>query len=359
MWSDSLAGTSYSFGQRFKSSEANQILLALRRYDAVFEKLSTRLQTYKIVDNATSNANNTPVSAAVYDPYLGYALAFYKDVGTSLPGVFVTAPGADFWSGTGGSAGVMHASEQLRPRCAAVDGNGLIVVGGTPAASSANKYLYTNPTRAVTASWLLGTSSQTSTAGAVAMLYESAASKFVAGLSDGKVERSSDGITWSASTVPNANAITAIASNGSGRMVAVSSASTNKCIYSTDSGATWAEATLISTAARTGVCWSPGHQKFFALTASALESSVDGVSWSSVASFGGSWGIASSGNQLIIGGNNISLSTDGGVTKFSPQALYSPSNTTYGGVIWAYGVLIHYSDDVANGFIATSLPVWY
>jgi hypothetical protein len=347
-WTDILTGTNYTAGQRLKSTEQNQYLSALRRFDLAFERLSTSFATLRIVATGTS-----PASAALYDSYYRLLYVFCKDVATGLPDVFRYVPGSD----TAGEQIQVSAAVQHLPRCVASNGAGTIVTGGTPPSSSNAKYFYTT-SGGGTSAWTGAVSSQTSTAGALSMVWDPVGAVFVSGLSDGKIETSPNGITWTNQTIPNSNARAAMATNGTGTIVAVTSASTDKCVYSTDAGVTWAEATMPATGARYGVCWAAGLGKFFAIRAGHIESSPDGIVWSAVAATGGSWGIASSGNFLILAGASPKISENGGTT-WRPLADPNSAFGTYGGIGWNAGVLYMFADNTADGYICASLPAWY
>lgn len=86
--------------------------------------------------------------------------------------------------------------------------------------------------------------------------------------------------TWTNRTNANTNPVTFAASDGNGTVVALSSASTNKAIRSTNHGATWAEVTLPANSTWDSVAYYQGA--WFATDSSAnyATSSDGGATWS-------------------------------------------------------------------------------
>lgn len=159
---------------------------------------------------------------------------------------------------------------------------GVMVFGGLPGSSSNQKYRVLS-----FGAWSTTNSSFTSTASVECIAWVSALGLFVAGLSDGGVETSPDGVTWTARTTPNANARSSIAvgpiNGANGGVVISSSAAVNKVIRSVD-GITWTEHTLpgVATNVRLNCVYVPNLGKYFALDGANIQSSTDGATWTTV-----------------------------------------------------------------------------
>lgn len=200
------------------------------------------------------------------------------------------------------------------PRCGVV--NGLtVLIGGDPNGSSANKIA--RSTTGTAGAFSAVSSVDTGTAAVDCLTFF--ASLYVAGLSDGGIETSPDGSTWTDRTVPNANARKEFATNGT-ILLAFSSATTDKYITSAD-GISWTERSFPVSATGYRGCWSSGQGKFYAIqqaSSPTLYSSTDGISWNTVGNDGGIGStciLRSYGRVLLaLTGTVMLVSVDGGVT---------------------------------------------
>lgn len=177
--------------------------------------------------------------------------------------------------------GSTDAALPTTPICAASSGLG-IVIGGDNGAS-ASKYAYS--TTGVAAALSGGTSADSGAATVQTLAYIGGAVElFVAGLSDGDIETSPTGQTWTAQTTPNAHARRTIETNGTNLLVAVSSASTDKYLTSTNATA-WTERSFpASSTSGYRVTYSSYAAKWFAHNSEtkALYKSSDAITWSAV-----------------------------------------------------------------------------
>lgn len=229
------------------------------------------------------------------------------------------------------TAGAIDAGAGLTPTpyAYATDGASNAVMGGTPGSSSNSKFRKRS-TSAHTP-WSAVTSSQTSTAGVNVIEWVSDWSLFVAGHSNGKIETSPTGSTWTARTEPNATARGQFAYNGTNGVMVPLNGTTGA--YSAD-GATWTTTTLPITCLG-AVTWNERHGKFYAFGSAAICSSSDGITWSTsgltapggMATAGG-WA-ASSGRLLIVSPGQtgvIAYSKDAAVTwsYIAPYGITAP-----------------------------------
>ncbi|QDJ96518.1 gene transfer agent host specificity protein [Xanthomonas phage Xoo-sp13] len=160
--------------------------------------------------------------------------------------------------------------------------------------------------------------------------------KFVAVASDGvnRLTTSTDGITWTVSPIQSTGAWNAIASGDSIQtLVAVDYSVTGKIVYSTDSGATWQDATVPTPLPWITVAWSPVLNKFVAVAndgGNRIIHSSDGITWSDVVTWTGAavqysyWAnIIWAGNKFILVGQSgtqqVATSHDG--IQWNPQTI--------------------------------------
>lgn len=173
-----------------------------------------------------------------------------------------------------------------KPAAIAVDQGGkVLLVGGLPGSSSNQKYRRYNM---LSGTWSSPTSTISSAASVNCIAWVPALGLFVAGHSDGVVETSPDGTTWTARTTPNSDARSGIAvgpiNGASGGIVISSSASTNKVIQSVD-GVTWTERTLPVTFSMPNAVYVPDLGSYLLLGfTSQVIFSLDGVTWNAISS---------------------------------------------------------------------------
>lgn len=166
------------------------------------------------------------------------------------------------------------------PRCAVVNG-ATVLVGGDNGSSAAK---IARSTTGINGTYAAVNSVDTGTAVVHGLAYHSAASLYIAGLSDGGIETSPDGSTWTDRTVPNSDARKEIVSNGT-IALAFTSATTDKYISSTD-GVTWTERSLPASKAGWRGVYNSQLAKFYVISQGAspeLYESSNGTSWSTVA----------------------------------------------------------------------------
>jgi hypothetical protein len=165
----------------------------------------------------------------------------------------------------------------------ASDGAGTVVIGGTTVNASVEKVASSTDGGNFTVRSLATIGG--AGVGVTALIWDSGNSVFVAGANGGSttttIETSPDGVTWTNRTNANSNAIAKWAVDGSGTVVGISSASTNKAVRSTDL-ISWSEVTLPATATWTGITYSAGLGKWFATDGTNSAESSDGVTWSTI-----------------------------------------------------------------------------
>jgi len=208
----------------------------------------------------------------------------------------------------------------------------IIVMGGTPGSSSNQKFRTSATSDGIT--WVVRSSSQTTTAGVTTIAWIPQLSLFIAGHSDGVVETSPDGITWTNQPVPNSDARGRIATDGT--TVVITSSATAKTITSTN-GTSWTEHS--STGLPGGAAeliWSDAQELFLcaasATTNESIYSSPDGVTWSFVSSPTTTLAIlrlAESGRVLLgAWDNKYKYSLDGGATWVAAEEIISSGGVT-------------------------------
>ncbi len=235
------------------------------------------------------------------------------------------------WSPVGGTAWVANnpaASVGLTPIGAAIatDGEGLVMVGGTPGSASTAKLRLLTETLAG-GTWTTVNVNENTVAAVRCLAYFEAGGFWLAGLSNTaatNIERSSNGTTFTQVTgLPNTNPRRAIAC-GVDRVVVIAAASTDKCLMSQDC-VTFTEETLPSSAQWLAITYNAVLAKFFVLSGSAVASSEDGETWSTsgltIPSASTPELIVSLGRLLIICGNTgdgthhgVWVSSDGAET---------------------------------------------
>jgi hypothetical protein len=181
-------------------------------------------------------------------------------------------------SSTWQSHAAMPVGAGLLPVAAAAHPNGdVILVGGTTSGASTQKLR-----RSADAglSWsIANTAAGGAGVGVQCIAWFGAANLWIAGLSNGAVETSPDGVTWTARTTPNSDARTQIAVSATA-VVITSSGFVNRAIRSTD-GVNWSEVTLPSTHNWLAITYNPRLLQFFAVRLGAAAKSTDGITWSS------------------------------------------------------------------------------
>jgi hypothetical protein len=222
-------------------------------------------------------------------------------------GVASGAPeGASFRSGSESPTLnlTIPADDGLVARSAASSGAGIIVLAGLPGASSALKYRRTSGSGSTFTS---GTSAQASTASADCVVWH--VDKFIGGLSTGEIETSADGTTWVDQTVPNADARSSAAGNGT--TVLVASSGVARAVSSTN-GTTWTERTLPGAVNDAQVAWVGGRlQKWLIVGSNAAYSSTDLVTWTAVATASG---------KAVVTYNRMAVTANSGIIVASIDA---------------------------------------
>jgi len=174
-----------------------------------------------------------------------------------------------------------HAALVATTKCGLVNGQ-TVLFGGDPGGASTSKIA--RSTTGLNAGTFAAVTSIDATAAAVNTLaYFN--SLYVAGLSDGGIETSADGATWADRTVPNSNARTGFAQS-SARLLAFTSASTDKYIYSTNA-TSWTEGTLPASSTNWTGAWNEIHGLFVVTNAAgSVYTSPDGLApWTLAGTF--------------------------------------------------------------------------
>lgn len=277
------SGTDFAAGHVFQPAEASTIdKNAAQAADGLAwsDLAACRLMPYSLsltgAKVAVQGFNNSTT------PYLKWVV-----VGTS--DVIRRSLGGMVWDGT------TDAAIMTTPLWAASNGLG-IVIGGDNGASAA-KYAYstTGTDAALSSANSTDNTAATSNSG---VWIAGSVNLFVAGLSDGDIETSPTGQTWTARTAPNANARLRLETNGTNLVAATSSASTDKYITSADA-VTWTERSFpTSSSSGYEIAYSAYESLWFASNrqTAALYKSSDCISWSSVTT---NWTVR--GRMLAVG----------------------------------------------------------
>lgn len=170
------------------------------------------------------------------------------------------------------SIGVMGAGVGLSAvNCAASNGAGVVLAGGTPSSGSVQKIRRSADHGAT---WTIPNSVDATAAGVVALAWFPAGNVFVAALSNTNIETSPDGVTWTSRTVPNVAGGFAVSPTA---IICGRNRSTD--------GITWTSLSAQLTTDYFAFAYSTALQKFFAFgwtgSASVVKSSSDdGLTWS-------------------------------------------------------------------------------
>jgi hypothetical protein len=310
-WTDPNSGLDYPFGSKLPYTGANSILTGLREIDKAQALMGAR----NFVADASLNAFPRDV---VFDPYTGLAIV----VGDKIDRMF-----------DGQSGGFLAATIPLSftlINCVASNSAGTMVCGYTPPGATATKLASSVDGGA---NWTDRSASASDANGVVGVEWFS--SKFVAvtgtGAATGRIDYSADGITWTNATNPVSYTLWAHSPNGgistsSTACIVVPDASTTQFVRSTD-GVSWSAVTVpglwyVGAANTTTHGW-------FAVTksgaANIAQSSDDGLTWttSGTATLPSGYQIAMSlssvGNAVLMMWRDLvstyySVSTDGCVT---------------------------------------------
>lgn len=213
--------------------------------------------------------------------------------------------------------------------------NGLGIVFGGDNGASTQKYAYS--TTGTNGTFNAGTSADNTTATTNCMVWiAGSVNLFVAGLSDGGIETSPTGQTWTDRTVPNANTRTSMATNGTDLIAVATSASTDKYITSAN-GTSWTERSFPSSTTGWRIEYSSYWSRWYASNASGdFYKSSDAITWTTVATGGALGGtliaagrvlVMSCNASLILGSTNIQVvaSVDEGATWHSCVAIAGTS----------------------------------
>ena len=292
-WTDPKSGANYSFGDKLPSSDFNAFLAGWRNIDYAIER--NQALTYPGLETISGTLFS---ACAIDDQFDQILLLSDVTASTSVFCLKLTPSGQQ--DSTRTVSGEPAGGWTTTSGCITSDGAGTIVIGGTTVNASTKKVAVATDggnftTQDVNASG--------AGVGVTALAYEANGGLFIAGLNGGTtattIETSPDGVTWTGRTNANTNAISRIATDGNGTVVAISSASTNQAVRSTDGGATWSAVTLPATAVWTGITYSPGLGKWFVTNGTNSASSGTGSTWDSITMSAALVLLGSTGNLVI------------------------------------------------------------
>lgn len=299
-WTDPLLGSSYPVGSRLPAADMNAYVSGLRNLDKANEHQVVLNWPYK-----HSDANWDTTSGICWVPTYRYWVESRQDHGTPANPAAYFGRQVDYMiSGGAVPAGVGLTVLDI---CASTS---VVVMCGVPGSSSDQKYRYSADGAA---SWSIGNSATASTTPINAVAWFGAVSLFVSGASNGNIETSPTGATWtSRATVTSIGAIAC----SSTLAVAVHNASTNKCRTSAN-GTSWDERTMATTAVWTDVCWAEKQGCWVAVGEDGssnicLNKSTDAITWEAVTVSSG-LSLAYTPGRLVSSGNAIILATSAGI----------------------------------------------
>ena len=342
----------WSPGQRLTSAQANTLdKNAAQAADGLLWSEIAILKSFR----KSTITNGGP--AIFWDPPSGRWINGGANAGA--PTASYSFDGADDWTALTVPAGTNWGSTT----CGASNGSGTVILCGGGGSATTSKIRQSSDSGNT---WSTRNVNAGGSEFISCIVWHPAAALFIIGLSNAastNIEISGDGITWTQRTgLPNslargsANGVgssSGAASNGS-VVVMLAASSSNKCLRSTD-GATWTESTLPSTSSWTAVAWNATSGKFMAIASNAIATSADGITWSSsglnapfntsatsLTSYGRAW-LASGANTGQFG---LAISKDDGVSwrnvKICSAALYATAigdnqacAVTSGGVVYA------------------------
>ncbi len=323
----------WAFGEKLTSAQQNTVdLNAAQAADGLLYTDRALLRNFR-PSLAVTDTGHT----AVWSPGLGTGgkWLLFGNSGTQIVIKAAFRDGA-------GSAGQTVPTLDLFFLVADHDGSGLVVAGGDPVSGSgASKYAASSDDGT---NWSIGTSTDTlDSVNVDALIWSSTASMFIAGLSDGTIETSTNGTSWVSQTTPNSDARRPPADSGSIILVPTSGSS-DKYITSTN-GTTWTERTLPAADVHRFV-WLPSLSLFISAGDSNTYSSSDGIAWSSAGLTAHPLGIFTSSKAAAMGrimvligtsaaGGNIASTIDGGKTWEHHTDLGSVSEIIAGDDQWA------------------------
>jgi hypothetical protein len=175
----------------------------------------------------------------------------------------------------------LGAGDGLTPTCAASNEDGsVILVGGTPGSGSTKK-IRRSTDRGET--WTIEDTVASGTTEVSSLAYVPLLSLWVAGLSNGNIETSPDGETWTNQTVPNSDRRHSLAVSDD-EILAFTNASTDKALRSTN-GTAWSEVTMPASGTWAHGAWNAARGKFMACdtTADTFATSATGATWTPAA----------------------------------------------------------------------------
>jgi len=325
LWVDPKLGANYVFGDKLPSSDFNGFISGIRALDRALE--DHMIATWTEVTMANTYAK------VGYDQKWHRILGLRTMSGDTTPNVDVINPfsGAYYGMTITGPAGGWNTSFGGRPRSGVVASNSTVtLVGGVSVNATAQKIATLDSNGAT---WTLQSmASSAAGVGPYHLIWDPYNELFVAGMNGSGttdiIETSPDGETWTARTVPSAHTINDIATDGSGTIVAVLNASTDKAWRSVNGGVTWSEVTMPSTTEWTCITYVPGLETWYAANGDSsgsypgandtYASSTGGSTWSS-ATYYTTYvpkALASTGNVLLAvegysTGDNVIASRDG------------------------------------------------
>lgn len=189
---------------------------------------------------------------------------------------------------------------------AAHDGNGLMLAGGT--ANDANKIR-----RSVDAgtTWTAQALNTAASAAVKALAWAPSCNLFVAGLDNGVVETSPDGITWTVRTTPDAYARDGVAVSPE-RIVMIQSSGPQNHVITSEDGITWTQRTLASTG-QGFITYNEQRGLFMTSSAGKIQTSPDGINWTVISlTAAGQGSLVSIGRLFLRGGDTLYVSVDDG-----------------------------------------------
>lgn len=241
---------------------------------------------------------------------------------------------------------------------AAVNGAGKLIVGGSTSTAIATKYRESPDGGA---SWNIRSStSSTSGHGPRAIAWVPFLSLFISGHTNGVLETSPDGITWTARSMPaGITQINSIADNGSVVVASGYKTGPTPVVYTSIDGITWTERTC---SVANHVVYNSYWQKFFIVDGShppLIASSIDGTIWSTTAAgppfVTNVRRLLSFGRMLIATGEDaigagVAVSIDGGVSWTLTN--YFDEDTSGATAIGPGGALLacSYASSVAHSY---------
>ena len=277
-WTDPLSGADYSFGDKLPAADINELKNGLLAIDYAIENFQAKTYLYGSLQLSSALYSRVVVDEA-YDRVLILTqltgstsiVAYDLNINGEASGASRSVVGepAGGWTTTAGNCAM------------AQDGAGTVVIGATTVNASATKV-------AVSTGGGNFATYDTNAAGAgqgiSEMIWDANYSRFYAGFNftGTNIEYSDDGTSWTQASMASAVAISGLASNGSGTIVALLNTTTNQALRSTN-GTSFSTVVMPSSAVWNSVTYSAGFGKWFATnSAGGMAYSSDGSTWSAL-----------------------------------------------------------------------------